>query len=122
MPEGRDLFPKGPDEENENEETKGIFHSHLPHADASECGAACSGNLTREAQTGMANGKRVPAIIKAGSEFSSPMSAAHFVDEVVHLGFLRLDAGDELQLGAAALEIMAGVVGLEINVSLEVVC
>jgi hypothetical protein len=49
-------------------EAKGIFQSHLPHADASERGAACSGNLNREAQTGMANGKRVPAIFKTASK------------------------------------------------------
>jgi hypothetical protein len=45
-------------------------NDHLIRRTRRKRGAACSGNLNREAQTGMANGKRVPAIIKTGSQTS----------------------------------------------------
>jgi hypothetical protein len=51
----------------------------------------------------------------------SPFPAPDFSDECVHFVFPRFDALDEFELGAATVEVVAGVVGLEIDVSFQMV-
>jgi len=40
----------------------------------------------------------------------------------LHFHFLRLDGLDELELGAAAVEIVIGPMGAEIDIAFEMVC